>query len=282
MPEPDGTTTAAATSLPDEADGALPAGQGSGAEEAVRVAATPARRRRPGGGRMLTDLLRPSRAQLVLAVALCLVAMGTVWQMRARQADETYSSLRRSELVGLLDQLTRGNDDLRQQIADQEEQRRQLQSGADNRRLAQQQADKRIQDLSILAGTAPAQGPGITIVVTDPRGKVTPALLLDAVEEMRDAGAEVMELNGTRIVAQTWFGGEEGAPTVNGTPLTSPYVLKVIGEPHELSEGAGFRGGLVSRAQAPEVGAVVTITTSDAILITSLYRAPDPRWARPA
>ena len=230
--------------------------------------------------RALGDLLRPSRAQLLLAVVLCLAAMGTVWQVRASHEDETYSSLRRDELVALLDQLNKSNDDLRQDIAEQEELRRQHASGVANQRVAKQQTDKRIQDLRILAGTA--EGPGVVITITDPNGKVTPQLLLDGVEEMRDAGAEVIELNGVRVVASTAFGGSSTRVTVDGTPIAPPYTLKVIGEPHALAQGARFRGGLQSRAEAPDVGAAVTITEKDTVLITALHTPKDPEFAKPA
>ncbi|MBO1029762.1 DUF881 domain-containing protein [Tessaracoccus sp. SD287] len=234
---------------------------------------------RPGA---LQAFLRPSKAQFVLAVVLCLVAMATVWQFRANRADESFSSLRRDELVGLLDQLNGSNNDLREQIAEQEAAKRQLQTGADNRAQAQAQARKRVQDLSILAGTAPAEGPGITITIHDQDAKVTPQLLLDGIEEMRDAGAEVMELNGVRVVASTWLGSDRGTITVNGTPITAPYVLKVIGDPHSLEEGARFRGGLVSRLQAPEIGARVNIAQAPRILVESLHSPRPPQWARPA
>ena len=99
---------------------------------------------------------------------------------------------------------------------------------------------------------------------------------------LRDAGAEVMELNGVRVVASTWLGSDRGTITVNGTPITAPYVLKVIGDPHSLEEGARFRGGLVSRLQAPEIGARVNIAQAPRILVESLYSPRPPQWARPA
>lgn len=231
---------------------------------------------------VLRDAVRPSRAQLMIAIILCLASMGTVWQMRANRADETYSSLRRDELIALLDQLNKSNNDLGKQIDEQEELKRRLESGVADKELARQQAAKRIQELEILAGTAPAEGPGITIRIQDRQGKVTPQLLLDAVEEMRDAGAEVMELNGIRVVAHTWFGGGPNEITVNGQPITAPYVLKVIGDPHALGEGARFRGGLVSRAEAPEVGAVVDITESEKIVVTAVAVPVDPKFSKPA
>ena len=243
---------------------------------------TPApQRATPGPATMLQSFLRPSRAQLALAVVLCLVAMATVWQFRANRADQSFSSLRRDELIGLLDQLNGGNNDLRDQIAEQEAAKRQLQTGADNRAQAQAQARKRIQELSILAGTSAAEGPGITITIYDQAGKVTSQLLLDGIEEMRDAGAEVIELNGVRVVASSWFGNDQGTITLDRTPIRPPYVLKAIGDPHSLEEGARFRGGLVSRLQAPDIGARVNIARAERMVIESLHSPTPQQWAKP-
>ena len=62
-----------------------------------------------------------------------------------------------------------------------------LQSGADTQsRWPVQEAQKHFDELSILAGTAPAQGPGIRMRIADPNNAADAGLLLDAVEEMRD------------------------------------------------------------------------------------------------
>ena len=84
--------------------------------------------------------------------------------------------------------------------------RQELQSGANSRKVAQQEAEDRLTRMKVLAGTVPVHGPGIKITIDDPDEKVTSDMMLDAVEEMRDAGAEAMVLNNkVRIVADTWF-----------------------------------------------------------------------------
>ncbi|WP_328701789.1 DUF881 domain-containing protein [Aestuariimicrobium ganziense] len=236
----------------------------------------------PTWRRMLRDLVRPSRAQAVMALILCLCAMATVWQVRARASDQAYSQMRRPELVAMLEQLNTNSGQLRDEIRRLETTKRELQTGANTTRVAQEQARKRVQELQILAGTAPAQGPGVTITIADPQGKVSPELLLDAIEEMRDAGAEAIDLNGVRVVASSWLGRGTDGIVVDGVPIEAPYVLVVIGDPQTLEEGARFRGGLVSQAQAPQVGAQVTIRQSDELTITSLHTPKAPQFARPA
>ena len=72
---------------------------------------------------------------------------------------------------------------------------------------------------------------------------------------MRDAGAEVIEVNNTiRVVASTWFGSDARGLVIDGKPVSRPITLEVIGEPHSLEEAARFRGGIVSEITGPRSG----------------------------
>ncbi len=50
-----------------------------------------------------------------------------------------------------------------------------------------------------------AQGPGITLTVEDTKGTVEADMLLDAIQELRAAGAEAIQVNDVRVVADTYF-----------------------------------------------------------------------------
>lgn len=226
---------------------------------------------------------RPGPTQLLVALLACLLAVGVVMQVRARGGDEQYRTARRTDLIQLIDGLSEESRRLESEIAGLERTRDELQSGDDARRVAREQAQKRLDALTVLAGTAPATGPGIRITITDPERKVGSAILLDAVEEMRDAGAEVMEFNDmVRVTASSWVGGVPGSLEVDGIRLPQVVVLEVIGDPHALSEAARFRGGLVSEVTAPQVGGRIDITTVDVVDIRSVRVPSDNVHARPA
>ena len=94
--------------------------------------------------------------------------------------------------------------------------------------------------------------------IADPKAAVDAGVLLDAVEEMRDAGAEVIEVNNTiRIVGSTWFGSDNRALVIDGKPISRPITFEVIGDPHSLEEAARFRGGIVSEITGPKIGGQV-------------------------
>jgi len=236
-----------------------------------------------GRRRLLSSLVKPGKGQLIAAAMLFLVGMGAVMQIRANTADSAYANARREDLIVLLDGLGEQSQRLEGEISDMEQTKSDLASGADTQRVAREEAQQRVDDLSILAGTAPAIGPGIRMRISDPGHKMTYDVLLDAVEEMRDAGAEVIEVNDSvRVVASTWFGRNGEGLVVDGKAVEAPYVVEVIGDPHSLEEAARFRGGIVSEITGPRIGGQVQIEQLDRVVVDSLHAQTKNQYAQPA
>jgi uncharacterized protein YlxW (UPF0749 family) len=234
-------------------------------------------------GRLRASLLHPGRGQILAAIILFIVGAAGVMQFRINATDETYASARREDLIQLLDGLSTESRRLEGEIAQLEETRSDLRSGADTQRVARTEAERQLAELSILAGTAPAEGRGIRMRIADPNSAVDSRVLLDAVEEMRDAGAEVIEVNNTiRVVASTWFGSDARGLVIDDKPVSRPITLEVIGEPHDLEEAARFRGGIVSEITGPKIGGQVQLEQVDRVVIESLHGSRENQYARPA
>ena len=233
--------------------------------------------------RLRTLLLRPGRGQVIAAIFLFVVGLGAVVQVRLSNADDAYTNARREDLIQILDGLGAESRRLESEVAELEQTKSDLQSGADRQTVARTQTERRLSQLAILAGTAPAVGPGIRLTIADPKSLVTGEVLLDAVEEMRDAGAEVIEINDQiRVVASSWFATRSSALVVDGRVVARPLTIEVIGDPHSLEEAASFRGGLVSEITGPRIGGQVAIQQIQRLEIDSLHTAPDNQYARPA
>jgi uncharacterized protein YlxW (UPF0749 family) len=231
--------------------------------------------------RLRASLLHPGRGQILAAIILFVVGLAGVMQIRINATGDTYASARREDLIQLLDGLSAESRRLEGEIAQLEQTRSNLQSGADTQRVARDEAEKHLSELSILAGTVPAEGPGIRMRIADPKAAVDPGLLLDAVEEMRDAGAEVIEVNNTiRIVGSTWFGADANGLVIDGKPVSRPITFEVIGEPHSLEEAARFRGGIVSEITGPKIGGQVQIEQESRVVIESLHAVSENQYAR--
>ncbi|HET9649773.1 MAG TPA: DUF881 domain-containing protein [Microlunatus sp.] len=251
--------------------------------EQVPPRSGPRRAVQDGRRRLAHSLVKPGKGQLIAAAMLFVVGMAGVMQIRANTADRTYAGARREDLVVLLDGLGEQSQRLESEISDLERTRTELQSGADTQRVAREEARQRVDNLSILAGTVPAIGPGIRMTIADPQRKMTYDVVLDAVEEMRDAGGEVIEINDSvRVVASSWFGSNADGLVIDGRRVSAPYEIEVIGDPHSLEEAARFRGGIVSEITGPRINGRVQIEQLDRVTIDSLHAVSENQYARPA
>jgi uncharacterized protein YlxW (UPF0749 family) len=256
--------------LPDEADAAKDGG--------TKAARTPGR-----AWQRIRDGLKPSRGQAIVGAVLGLVAFLAVVQVRLNLADDGYANARREDLIAILDGLGQSTRRLESEIAELQQRKNALSSGADRAENARAQAEEQIRVLGILAGTLPAQGPGVRITMTDPDGKVESSNLLDAIQELRDAGAEAIQINGkARVVASTAFVDDPPGVRVDGTRVEPPYVIEAIGDSHNLSEAANFPGGLVSEIEGPQINGAAEVVMLPHLQITALHTPQEHRYARPA
>jgi uncharacterized protein YlxW (UPF0749 family) len=227
---------------------------------------------------------RPTRAQLLSGLLCLLLGLAVAVQVRQHTGADL-GSLRQSELVGLLDDASDRNDRLQREINDLDQTRQQLQSSGDQRAAARQQAQERRDALEILAGSVGATGPGIrmTLSMPDPApsGNNSPYLiLLEAVQELRDAGAEAIQVQDVRVVASTSFvDAVDGDVEVDGQVLTSPFVVLAVGDAQTLASAMDFPEGVVSRVT--RVGGTASVTPLDTVQVTALQAPVAAAYARP-
>ena len=238
----------------------------------------------PGRDRLLSTLKRPgSRGQIIVAVLLAALGFASVVQVQATQRDDDYEGMREEDLVQLLNSLASASQRAENEIAQLQQTRNSLRSNTDSRRAALEQARQQADVLGILAGTVPAAGPGIVVTVTDPEGKVGIDQMLNGVEELRDSGAEAMEINNSvRVVAQTALENGENGIIVDDTELSPPYTIEVIGDSHTLDRALNIRGGFVEDIEGPAVGGSVKINQTPNVEIASLAEARQPKYTEPA
>jgi uncharacterized protein YlxW (UPF0749 family) len=223
---------------------------------------------------------RRTRSQAAIALLFVLLGLGLALQVRTNEQFDGLSTARESDLVGILDDLTARNTRLAAEESDLRATRDQLAGGTDRSATALAEARKRADVLGILAGTLPAVGPGLVITVSDPQGKVDAAAILDAVEELRDAGAEALQIGSARIVAPTAFvDGSPGSIVVDGMTLRAPYTIAVIGDPRTMSAALRIPGGMVETLRG--LGSDVNLAEPAQVQVTALRPASTPQYARP-
>jgi uncharacterized protein YlxW (UPF0749 family) len=234
------------------------------------------RRLRAGVGK------RPGRFQVLAAVLLFLLGFAVVTQ--ARQTSEAgLSTLRETELVRLLDGVSERRQRLEEEALELQAQRQALLTSSDTSAEAERAARERLAVYSILAGTVPAQGPGITMVINDKGERtVQAAFMLDALQELRDAGAEAVQIGDVRVVASTSFADppDGNGIVIDGTVVRSPYTVRAIGDPDVLEPALRIPGGVVPQLERREDA--VTVTEFDLVLVDALRVVTAPEYARPA
>lgn len=225
---------------------------------------------------------RPGRRQALVAVLLTLLGFTAAVQVRSTtEASTEFAGARRGDLVQLLDSLGAADQRARQQLADLEQAREELRTSSDRAREAAQAAREEAADLAILSGAAPATGPGVTLTIEDPQGSIGARTILNAVEELRDAGAEAIQVNGVaRVVAQTYFADTDGGLVIDGETMVPPYVVVAIGDPDTLAPAAQFRGGLTDEVEA--LGGSVQVVPSQAVTVTAVADERSPQYSQPA
>ncbi len=230
--------------------------------------------------KLLAALRRPSRSQLMGGLLVGVLGFGTVTQVHSNQADDTYAGLRSADLIQVLNGLNAQSRRGAKEIANLEQTRAKLSDRTQKRATAITQARQESNTLGILAGTLAAQGPGIRITVTDPKGTVSLNNILDGVEELRAAGAEAMEFNDSvRVVAQTSFEQADRGLLIDTKQITSPYVIDVIGDPDTLAAALDFAGGFSYDVRANKGD--VKVQKLDNVKIATVVRAAPPQYAVP-
>lgn len=230
--------------------------------------------------RVRRALLHPGRGQVVAAVLLAGLGAAAVTQVRISTRDDDYAGLRQADLIQALNGLQAASRRTQQDISDLEATRDSLRDSNDKTATALEQARQELSTLGVLAGTVPAHGSGVRITVTVPESHLSLNYLLDGIEELRDAGAEAIEINDkVRVVAQTSFESATGGIDVDGRVLTSPFTIDVIGDPESLTTALKFPGGFVDDVSLDE--GKVTIKQSKRVEIEVTRDAPKPRYAEP-
>ena len=237
---------------------------------------------RPTGRERLLAALtaRPSRGQAVVGVLLAIVGFAAMTQVQSNERDDTYSSLRQSDLIRVLDGLAGTSQRAEDEIDRLRQTRDDLRTSTSSRQAALEQARQEASTLSILAGTVPTVGPGVRITITDDRGEIQDDTILDVIQELRAAGAEAMEFNDkVRVIAQTSVEDTGAGIAVDGEVLDAPYVIDVIGEPTTLAGSLDFATGPVDRVR--DEGGTINFEEPDEVRIDSVVDGAPPRYAEP-
>nr|WP_234816244.1 DUF881 domain-containing protein [Mycolicibacterium agri] len=227
------------------------------------------------------------RSQLIfgaLGVVLCLLlGVAIVTQVRQNDSGDSLESARPADLLVLLDSLQQREAALNTEVADLQRTLEALEASGGSDQAAIENAQARLAALSILIGTVPATGPGLTLTIDDAATGVAPETMLDVINELRNAGAEAMEIRGgpstVRVGVDTWVVGAPGALVIDGQTLNPPYTVVAIGDPPTLAAAVNIPGGAMDSVE--RVGGTMVVEQSDRVDVTALRQPKARQYAQP-
>lgn len=222
----------------------------------------------------LKRTLTPQRSGTQVVITILFVALGfTLTAAVSGSAnDSILANARQSDLVSLLDDLAQREARLEAENSRLEAARETLLGGDEYSAL--NEAKRRADALGVLAGSETIVGSGVNIDIT---GNLTAGTLIDAIQELRDAGATAIQISdrslAVRLVASSWFADSDSGVTVSGTALQVPITISVIGDATVLGPAMEIPGGLVDTVGSG--GGIVTITESDNVDISAIVPLPN-------
>ena len=185
----------------------------------------------------------------------------------------------------ILDDQNSRIDRLQGQISDLQAAKQRLSDSGSNNAAARQEAQRQADALAVLTGTAPAHGPGIDGDDHRPAARAASAEdLLDVVEELRGAGAEVIQFGPVRVGTSSAF-TDYRAGVSAGRHRARLAVRRCwrSATRKTLDTALNIPGGVVNTVHA--VGGEVDIAEQDSVSITVTrdrrrHRSTPPRTGK--
>lgn len=226
----------------------------------------------------------PRRYISVLAMVLVAVLGFTIAVQIRSHSEDSLESARTQDLVRILADLDAQRSRLSDEIVELELARDELASGSQGHKAALERAQELADAVGILAGTIKATGPGIELVFIPGDKPIRAAVMLDAVQELRGAGAEAMQITGAngsavRIVAASFFAESDGDLLVDRVRLTAEYRLIAIGDPETMATALRIPGGVEDTVKKD--GGTVMVRQPGTVDVTALADAAEPEYAEP-
>ena len=220
---------------------------------------------------------RRQNALTLSAVALVLGVLVVV-QLRSQGGGVGLEALSAQELTVLVANLNTRNDQLRTEIASLDQSLRALASRQARGETSIGQLQTDLARLRAWSGVSAVGGPGVRVTIGGPIG---PGAIEDLLNELRNAGAEAIAIEGIRVVGGSVVAGQAGDLTVEGHLLGDPFEISAIGNAETLTGTLTRSGGVVAQLAATDPAAQLTVTPLTNILIPATNRGLAPIHGRP-
>lgn len=219
------------------------------------------------------------RSRITVAAVAGILGILAVGQFRGQAGAPALAALSASELTQLIANLTTGNDELRAEITDLKDQAAHLAEAHDRGETTVDELTTDLARIRAWAGLTPVTGQGIAIVV---RGPIGGDGVEDLLNELRNAGAEAISVDGVRIVTGVVVAGVPGALSVENNAIGDSFEIRAIGSPQILTGTLTRTGGVIAQVAATYPDATLTVTPVDRQTLPATDRSLVPSHGQPS
>ena len=232
-------------------------------------------------------------APIVLIVPALLFGLLVSVQWRTQLERSELSVRYNAPLLDAARSLQSEQEVLKKQLADLRAQLDEIQRGAASQSTASRDLQAQIEDLRSAAGLTERTGDGVQIVLDDAHATVTPAAnvdksichstdLTDIVNTAWRGGADAVAVNDERIVNSSSVYCVGSTIMVNGTLMSPPFSVAVIGPQNALLAAYDDPTQLSDIKQRRDVqGLGFTVRRASAIHVPAYSGALNIRYAQP-
>lgn len=202
------------------------------------------------------------------------------------------SQMNREQLMALYAKVLQENREQQNEIEEMRAKQNDLMNGALSEEKMREALTHEIDDLRVLAGTTPIQGPGILILIDDTGNiKSSPvetnanlnvvhdADLQTLVNELKSAGAEAIDVNGQRVISTTAIRCAGPVIQVNGTQIAPPFRISAIGKTDTLYGAVNMPNGVLDWLRP--MGIRVQVTKRENIVVPAIKILPRLEYGKP-
>lgn len=212
--------------------------------------------------------------EIIMTIIICLVCivLFAVMFMQFRTIEETditaIENMRETELRAAISEWKGKYEETIEQLESNEKSITEYKEKIEKNEEASELIEKDLEKSDMLLGKTDVYGEGVIITLTDSEENYIKYYdLLDLINELRYAGAEAISINDVRVLSSSYITQpQEGITLVNGTRVTSPFVVKAIGNQTYLSSTLSLKdSGYIDRNKA--IGINVKLETGKNIKI---------------
>ena len=222
--------------------------------------------------------MKSRSAQLLLTIVCFILGLLLVAQFRTqRMTGRPLLSASSADQLAMISSLVENNARLREEMEALEEQLSEYQQATGRAMLGA--LVQELNKIRIINGLVEVSGSGVEVTIDGPIGVLD---IQDLINELRNAGAEALTINGERLTLYSVIAStEDGVMIANGMKPSRPYILQAIGQPETLETALLRRGGLIATLERNYDGLAVSVIKRERIVLPVYKGAIEFVYASP-